>query len=122
MGIFTGNAGRKDAAAIQAEYARVFAQGEQVHAAYGVVRDVFIFTNMRLVLVDRQGLSGKKVSYESVPYKSVERFSVETAGAFDLDAELKIWVRGRHEPIAKEFDKSANIYEVQAILASFAVR
>ena len=122
MGIFTGNAGRKDAAEIQAEYSRIFAQDEQVHAAYGVVRDVFIFTNMRLILVDRQGLSGKKVSYESIPYKSVERFSVETAGKFDLDAELKIWVRGRHEPIAKEFDKSANIYEVQAILTAFAVR
>ncbi len=122
MGIFTGNAGRKDAAEVQAEYARIFAQEERVHAAYGVLRDVFIFTNMRLVLVDRQGLSGKKVSYESVPYKSVERFAVETAGTFDLDAELKIWVRGRHEPIAKQFDKSANIYEVQAILAAFAVR
>lgn len=122
MGIFTGNAGRKDAAEVQVEYARIFAQEERVHAAYGVLRDVFIFTNMRLVLVDRQGLSGKKVSYESVPYKSVERFAVETAGTFDLDAELKIWVRGRHEPIAKQFDKSANIYEVQAILTAFAVR
>jgi len=122
VGIFTGNAGRKDAAEVQGEYARIFAQDERVHAAYGVLRDVFIFTNMRLVLVDRQGLSGKKVSYESVPYRSIERFAVETAGTFDLDAELKIWVRGRHEPIAKQFDKGANIYEVQAILASFAVR
>ncbi len=122
MGIFTGNAGRKDAGAIQSEYARIFAQDEQVHAAYGVVRDVFIFTNMRLVLVDRQGMSGKKISYESIPYKSVERFSVETAGAFDLDAELRIWVRGRNEPIAKQFDKGANIYEVQAILTAYVVR
>ena len=122
MGIFTGNAGRKDAASVQAEYARLFAQEEQVHAAYGVARDVFIFTNMRLVLIDKQGLSGKKVSYESIPYKSIERFSVETAGTFDLDAELKIWVRGREQPIDKEFDKSANIYEVQAILTAYAVR
>lgn len=122
MGIFSGNAGRKDAASVQAEYARLFAQEEQVHAAYGVARDVFIFTNMRLVLIDKQGLSGKKVSYESIPYKSIERFSVETAGTFDLDAELKIWVRGREQPIDKEFDKSANIYEVQAILTAYAVR
>ena len=122
MGIFTGNAGRKDTSAVQAEYAQILAPDENVNAAYGVARDVFIFTNMRLILVDKQGLSGKKVRYESIPYKSVERFSVETAGRFDLDAELKIWVRGRHEPIAKEFDKSANIYEVQAILTSFAVR
>ena len=122
MGIFTGNAGRKDPVAVQAEYASLFAADEQVHAAYGVARDVFIFTNMRLILVDKQGFSGKKVSYESIPYKSIERFSVETAGTFDLDAELKVWVRGRGEPIAKEFDKSANIYEVQAILTAFAVR
>lgn len=122
MGMFTGNAGRKDAAAVQEEYARIFAQDERVYAAYGVVRDLFIFTNMRLILIDRQGMSGKKVNYESIPYKSVERFSVETAGSFDLDAELKIWVRGRHEPISQEFDKSANIYEVQSILAAFAVR
>jgi hypothetical protein len=122
MGIFTGNAGRKDAASVQAEYARLFAQEEQVHAAYGVARDVFIFTYMRRVLIDKQGLSGKKVSYESIPYKSIERYSVETAGTFDLDAELKIWVRGREQPIDKEFDKSANIYEVQAILTAYAVR
>jgi hypothetical protein len=122
MGIFTGNAGRKDTASIQAEYARLLAQDEQVHAAYGVARDVLMFTNLRLILVDKQGFSGKKVSYESIPYRSIERFSVETAGTFDLDAELKIWVRGREEPIAKEFDKGANIYEVQAILSAFVVR
>ena len=28
---------------------------------------------------------------------------------------------GRHDAITKEFDKSANIYEVQAILTAFAV-
>jgi hypothetical protein len=122
MGIFTGNAGRKDPAAIQAEYARIFAQDEQVQAAYGVARDVFIFTDLRLLLVDKQGFSGRKVSYESIPYKSIERFAVETAGSFDLDAELRIWVRGREAPIAKQFDRSTNIYEVQGILTSFAVR
>ena len=63
----------------------------------------------------------QEVSYESIPYKSVERFSVETAGTFDLHAELKIWSVAA-EPIAKEFDKSANIYEVQAILTAFAMR
>ena len=122
MGMFTGNAGRKDPAAIQQEYQQLFAQDETVYAAYGVVRDVFIFTNMRLILVDKQGLTGKKVSYESIPYKSIERFSVETSGTFDLDAELKIWVRGRAAAIDKEFDKSVNIYELQAILTAFAVR
>lgn len=34
------------------------------------MRDMFIFTNKRLVLVDKQGLTGKKVEYHSVPYRS----------------------------------------------------
>lgn len=119
--MFTGTAGRKDPTAIQAEYARILARNEQVYAAYGVLRDVFVFTNLRLILIDKQAMTGKKLSYESVPYRSVERFSVETAGSFDVDAEIKIWVRGRHEPISKHIDNGADIYEVQAILASFAV-
>ena len=122
MGILTGNAGRKDTDGIQAEYARLFAQDEQVHAAYGEARDVFIFTNMRLILVDKQGFSGKKVSYESIPYKSIERFSVETAGTFDLDAELKIWISGTPAPIQTQFNKQLSIYEVQAVLASYVLK
>ena len=34
------------------------------------------------------------MQYHSVPYKSITHFSVETAGAFDLDAELTIWISG----------------------------
>ena len=75
----TGNASRGDPRAIAEEYARLFAQGEQVHAAYQLVRDVFIFTDRRLILVDKQGVTGRKVQYHSVPYKSITHFSVELA-------------------------------------------
>lgn len=77
------------------------------------------FTNKRLILVDKQGLSGNKVAYLSIPYRSVTHFSVETAGHFDLDAELKIWVRGSANPIQKQFNKKLNIYTVQGVLAQY---
>ena len=48
----TGNASRVDPAAVAQEYGRLFAQGEQVHAAYQLVRDVFLFTDRRLILLD----------------------------------------------------------------------
>ena len=32
--------------------------------------------------------------YHSIPSKSITHFSIETAGTFDLDAELKIWISG----------------------------
>ena len=70
---------------------------------------MWVFTNMRLILVDKQGLTGKKVDYQSIPYKSIVRFSKESTGLFDLDAELKLWLSGMSEPIIKEFSKKANV-------------
>jgi hypothetical protein len=81
-----GNASEIDQAKIQGDFARVLAVGEQIEKAYQLIRDLFVFTNKRLILVDKQGLTGNKVEYHSLPYKSITHFSVETAGHFDLDA------------------------------------
>ena len=39
-------------------------------------------------------MTGNKVEYHSIPFKSITHFSIETAGTFELDAELKIWIVG----------------------------
>lgn len=125
MGILDGiigNASRIDPAAAGREYGRLLGHGEQVHAAYQLVRDAFLFTDRRLILVDKQGMTGRKVEYHSVPYRSVTHFSVETAGTFDLDAELKIWLSGSPTPIVKQFGKGVDVYEVQALLSAFVTR
>jgi len=114
-----GNASKIDNAKIQAEFAKVLAPGETVEHAYKLFRDHFVFTSKRLVLVDKQGLTGSKVEYHSIPYKSITHFSVETAGTFDMDAELKIWISGTSVPLQKQFNKQLSIYEVQAVLAGY---
>ncbi|EGV19093.1 PH domain-containing protein [Thiocapsa marina] len=96
--------------------------GEQIEHAYRLVRDAVLFTNRRPILIDKQGLFGKKVEYLSIPYKSVVRFSVESAGHFDLEAELKLWTSGMSNPIQKTFGKAVNIYEVQGLLAEYMGR
>ena len=121
MGMF-GNAHTVDTGKAQQEYARLLGQGEQVHAAYQLVRDSILFTDRRLILVDKQGITGKKTEYHSIPYRSITHFAVETAGTFDLDAELKIWLSGSPAPIQKTFTKGVDIYEVQAILTQFVAR
>jgi Bacterial PH domain len=117
-----GNASRIDPAAAAREYGRLLGQGEQVQAAYQLVRDAFLFTDRRLILIDKQGVTGRKVEYHTVPYKAITHFSVETAGTFDLDAELKIWLSGSHTPIEKQFGKGVDVYEVQALLSYYVAR
>ncbi|MCI9843985.1 PH domain-containing protein [Flavobacterium pectinovorum] len=121
MGIFSailGNAGSVSQEDLLKKYGQLLTDSEQIEMGFKLIRDTFIFTNKRLILVDVQGLTGSKTEYKSISYKSITRFSVETAGTFELDAELKIWVSSELQPsIVKQFNKSVNVYEVQKVLA-----
>jgi hypothetical protein len=117
-----GNASEIEPAKVQEEFGRILAEGERVERAYKLVRDLMVFTDVRLVLVDKQGVTGSKIEYHSVPYRAITHFSVETAGHFDLEAELKIWISGTPTPISKQFGRGLSIYEVQAVLAGYLKR
>ncbi|MFU7515404.1 PH domain-containing protein [Clostridium sp. HCS.1] len=125
MGIFNGlmgNASEMDLDGIIKEYNKILAENERIEKSYKLIRDLFIFTNKRLILVDKQGVTGKKTEYHSIPYKSITHFSIETAGHFDLEAELKIWISGTALPIEKQFNSSLNIYELQQVLATYCLK
>lgn len=111
-----GNASEADASEINAELNEVLADNEQVMHAYKMVRDLYVFTNKRLIAIDKQGVTGKKVDYLSIPYKSIVQFNVQTAGNFDTDCELKIWVSGQSKSLDIEI-KSKLAANVQKTLA-----
>lgn len=117
-----GNASEADVADVEDALEKILADDEQVDRAFRLVRDMLIFTNRRLLLVDRQGVTGKKTSYHSIPYRGITHFAVETAGHFDLESELKIWISGTPEPIQKTFSRGQAILEVQKALASYVGR
>ena len=126
MGIFSsllGNAGTVEKEKLNQDFGQLLIEQEEIEIGFKLVRDTFIFTNKRLILVDVQGLTGRKMEYFSVIYKSISRFSIETAGTFDLDAELKIWISGEAQPsISKRFNKSVNVYDVQKLLATHVLK
>ena len=122
MGIFNailGNAGTVNADELNKDYGNLLCDNEEIEIGFKVFRDVFIFTSKRLILIDVQGMTGKKIEYKSIMYKSISRFSIETAGHLDLDAELKIWISSEIKPsVEKKFSKGVNIYDLQKVLAS----
>lgn len=113
-----GNASAVSKEELTKKYNRLLIDDEAVDFGFKLLRDTFIFTSKRLILIDVQGLTGSKIEYKSLPYKSISRFSLETTGTFDLDAELKIWVSSESEPsVSKKFNKKIDVYEVQKYLA-----
>ena len=125
MGIFTGvakNNGSSVAKKLSSDYGQLLVDGEIIEVGFVVIRDTFLFTNKRIILVDIQGISGRQIEYLSIPYSNIRKFSVQTGESFDPNAELKIWVGSDTIPLEKKFNKDVNIYEVQKVLASHVLR
>ena len=74
--------------------APILLEGEEIIRSFQSIRDGVVFTNLRIITINIQGITGKKKDFTSLPYNKIQAFSVETAGAFDLDSELELWFSG----------------------------
>ena len=72
----------------------VLISGETVTCSYKGIRDMMVLTNKRILFVDKQGLTGKKQKYLSIPLDKINAFSVETGGTLDFDCDIDIYVSG----------------------------
>jgi hypothetical protein len=117
IGKIRGCMSEADAMRVRQECERLLGDDELVDCAALMHGDLMLFTNWRLLLVERDRLHGKEVEYTSIPYHAVVRFSVEAAGALDFDAEVKIWTSSRDDPIRLQFSREVNVYDFQVKLA-----
>lgn len=100
---------------------------ENVLLAFKSGRDMMIFTTRRMLIMDVQGFSGKKILWMSVPYTSLRAFSVESAGSWDRDSEVKLfcktyWMDGVSSVIKQDLRKGrADIIQIQSLLAHYII-
>lgn len=113
-----GNAGKVDNQQAKNLVAELLITNETIQVTYRLIRDLIIFTNKRLILIDIQG-SGKKKEFLSIPYSSISRFSIETAGTLDMDSEIDLYLSNASEPvISLQFGrKNEFLYEIARIIA-----
>lgn len=121
MGIFSGllgNASQMDLEKATDKLEGFLIPEESIELAYQLVRDYVVFTSHRLIIVDLQGV-GKKQEFQSIPYNSISRFSVELAGNFDLDSELELYISSATQPVVSmTFRGRDTITSVQRALAT----
>lgn len=94
--------------------------GEEVVSAFKAIRDSVVFTNKRVIAINVQGITGKKRDFSSLPYSKIQAFSVETAGSFDLDAELDLWFSGLGK-VRFEFKGKADIRALGQTIAGYVL-
>ena len=93
---------------------------EQIIGTYQSIRDGVVFTNKRIIAINVQGVTGKKKDFTSIPYNKITTFSLETAGLFDLDAELEIYMSAVGK-VKFEFTGSTNVKEICKIISQYAL-
>lgn len=115
-----GHAGEKPVEKIEEEFAPLLAPGETLQRAFALIRDLIVFTDRRIILVNKQGVTAKKTEYRSIPYRAITMFSLETAGHFDLESELRIWLSGQPAPIELHLGRNSGAQQIVALMAQHA--
>ena len=99
----------------------ILAPEEVAVASYKTIRDSATFTDKRIIIKDVEGLTGKKVEIYSIPYKSINMWSTETAGRlFDLSAEVELWTRAGKMKISLR--KGIDVREFDRLIAHCILR
>lgn len=63
---------------------------EEIVYSFKGVRDELVFTNKRLIMLNVQGLTGKKKEFRFFHYNKLNSYAIESSGTFDLDSEVKL--------------------------------
>jgi hypothetical protein len=99
----------------------VLLENEKIQLIFKSGRDYTAFTNYRLMVIDVQGVFGKKIEFQTVLWKSVCAYSIQTAGAFfDRDVEMYLHTNMLHWPtITQDFRKDrCNLFGIQRCLSN----
>ena len=95
--------------------------GEDIIGTYQSIRDGVVFTNKRIIAINVQGITGKKKDFTSIPYSKISTYSLETAGTFDLDAELELYLSGVGK-VKFEFTGSTVVKSICKMISEFTLR
>mgnify|MGYP001070565115 FL=1 len=74
------------------EYGDFLLTDETISSGYKLVRDALIFTNYRMIFVDKQGATGKKTAYHTIYLDGIVDVTIETAGFWIDYSEIKLTV------------------------------
>ena len=85
-----GNMQEQDINTLKAEYGKYLFGDEQISNGYKLLRDMILFTDIRIIFIDKQGATGKKTSFKSIYLMNIVDVEMETAGAGLDDSEITI--------------------------------
>jgi hypothetical protein len=110
-------------------YGMYLMDGETILMGFKLVRDALIFTDKRLIMTDKQGATGVKMTITSINLFSIVDVKMETSGFGFDDSELTFtyitspYIKGHQISYAShrlEFPKKYNVQTLYKVLQELA--
>lgn len=111
------------------EFGGYLISGETIRKAFKLVRDAMIFTDKRIIFVDRTGITGSKTIVKSINYFAITDVVLATAGLRFDDSDMDITyistpnlnnINIQYATIHLEFPRKFPVKELYAELQSYA--
>lgn len=116
----TFNLKQIDLSKVRIEVFDFLVEDEDLIQAFETIRDQVIFTTKRILVINVQGITGKKKSYISYPYSKVQYFGIETAGVLDIDSELMLAFNDGSK-LSFDFKSNVDITKISKCIAQFVL-
>lgn len=124
-----GNYSEMSVEELTKQYGKYLMPDESIQMGFKLIRDSFVITNHRLILIDHQGVTGKKTRVAYIHLDSIYDVSMETAGTGFDDSELTIhyitspYHKSNNLQVASykfEFGKKFNLQPIYTSLVALA--
>ena len=99
------------------EVDQMLIDNEIIIDAFKGIRDGIVITNKRIIVINIQGMTGKKKDLTSLPFSKIQSYSIETIGVVDIESELILWFSGIGA-IRLEFTGATNLYEISRAIST----
>lgn len=98
-------------------------QNEEVLYAFKTIRDQLVFTNMRIISIDVQGITGSKKSYSTMPYSKIQYFSIQTPGFVEFFPDTELFLMFSNGFTAKfEFKGQVDIGAIGRLISQYCLQ
>jgi len=90
LGGLLGNYSEVSLPELKSQYGMYLMPQEEIQMGFKLVRDAFLITDDRLIMIDHQGVTGKKTRVASIHLSSIYEVTMETGGTGFDDCEVTL--------------------------------
>lgn len=94
----------------------ILQENEKVFKSFKALRDILIITNKRFIIINKQGILGKRYESYSIPFNIIIMYSIKTAYIFDANTEVRLWTAAGK--LKLKLNRKANILKIEELLSN----